>query len=131
MNPLIWILLAALVVVGIAFRLLLPSVGREIGRALKSGEVGGLLAAIQKLRPGAQPSAYNFAIRRLWDSYRRKEAVSLIRELARAFPATHIAQYWLDQLLKVEPALAQSDLGKEFLDTYYQPALAAQCGQVG
>ena len=58
-------------------------------------------------------------------------ALSLIQFLARDYGTTPIAQYWIQQALQVEPAMAKRSFTQEFLDTYFQPEVAAKCGQVG
>jgi len=131
MTAIVWIGLALLVVAVVVFRLLVPSLDSIVDRAAKHGDLSGLVEVIQRRPEAVQPTVYNHAIRRLWDGYQRELAVALIRELARNFGPTRIAQYWLQQVQQVEPKLAIEKLGKEFLDTHYLPELAAQCGPVG
>ncbi len=84
-----------------------------------------------KKNEASQPAAFNHAVRRLWDSYQRLLAIELIKELAQIYGEKPITQYWLKQVLTVEPQLAKQNLPKEFLDNYYQPEVAAQCGNAG
>jgi hypothetical protein len=131
MGIAIWIGLGLLLVAFAAFRLLVPPLGSLADRAVRTKDLGPLIAAIQRKNETVQPTAYNHAIRRLWDAYHREQAIELIRELARNYGTVRIAQYWLQQVQQVEPKLAQEKLGKDFLATYYVPELAAQCGPAG
>jgi len=131
MTTALWIAVGFLAFALVFWRLLMPSIEREVDRASRSKDLAPVLQHIARLRTGAQPVAYDLAIKRLWDSYQRELAIPLVRELARNHGTAHIAQYWLDRVIKVEPALAKDHLGQEFIETYYQPGLAAQCGRVG
>jgi hypothetical protein len=111
--------------------ILRPNLDRLVARAVASGELGELQRSIEKRREGAQPAAYNYAIRRLWDAYHRELAARLARELARNFGTVPISQYWLQQVLQVEPAIASQQFDKEFLATYFVPEVAARCGKAG
>jgi hypothetical protein len=131
MEVILWVSLGLAFLAVVAFQLFGPSLIRMVDRAAAQGDMTPLIAWIAKRSVAARPNAYNQAIKRLWDSYQRPLTVPLIRELAKNHGSLHIAQYWLDQLQKVEPELARRDLGEEFLRIYYQPSLAAQCGKVG
>lgn len=121
-----------LVFVGfIVYRQMVPSLDSLADRAAREKDLAPLLLVIQRRPEGGQPTAYNHAIRRLWDSFQRPLAVELMRELAKNYGTTRITQYWLKQVQEVEPKLAMDKLGKQFLETYYLPELAAQCGPVG
>ena len=122
----------ALLVVGfLVYRQVVPSLDSLTDRAARENDLAPLIQVIQRRPEGAQPTAYNHAIRRLWDGFQRPLAVELMRELAKNYGTTRITQYWLKQVQQVEPKLAMDKLGKEFLETYYLPELAAQCGPVG
>jgi hypothetical protein len=123
--------LGALIVAFLVYRVFVPSLDGLADRAAREGNLGPLLAAIEKRPESAQPTAYNHAIRRYWDGFQRPLAVELIRTLAMNFGTTRITQYWLRQVQQVEPKLARELLGREFIKTYYLPEVAAQCGPVG
>jgi hypothetical protein len=127
----IGIAVGVIVLAVLFWRLFLPGLGPLVDQAAKSGDLGPLLAALQKMREGAQPAAYNHAIRRLWDGYQRELAARLARELARNFGTVPISQYWLRQILQVEPGIAKVQFDQEFLNTYYVPEVAARCGPAG
>ena len=127
----IWIGLGALILGYVAFRVLAPSVDGLADKAAREGDLEPLLDAIRKKPESSQPTEYNHAIRRLWDGYHRELAIELLRDLAKNYGTARITQYWLKQVQQVEPQLTLDKLGKEFLETYYLPDLAAQCGPVG
>ena len=129
-TPLL-IVIGALILFVIASRLMLPSLAAEISKARESGDIGPIVDAIKKLRPGARTTAYNHAIRQLWDSFDRELAFDLIKDLARNHPEALITQYWLDHAQKVEPQIARRRFDRRFLERYYQPEVAAKCGPVG
>ncbi len=115
----------------VLWQALRPNLDRLVAQAVKTGELGELQRFIEGRREGAQAAAYNYAIRRLWDAYHRELAARLARELARNFGTVPISQYWLRQILQVEPGIAKDQFDKEFLATYYVPEVAARCGPAG
>jgi hypothetical protein len=131
MPILVLLLVAGVLVVLLISKLFAPSLDPAINAVLKGGEVGPLLERLQQLRPGAQPDAFNRAIRRLWDEYQRERAVPLIRALAVAHSKERISQYWLGQVQTVEPELARASFDEAFLAEHYQPEVAHACGPVG
>lgn len=120
-----------LAVVLVARWLMIPSLAAPVAAARERGEIEPVVEAVEKLKPSARPTAYNHAIRQLWDSYERPLAIELIKVLAEGHSSALIAQYWLKQALQVEPQLARKRLSQKFLETYYQPKVAASCGPVG
>jgi len=128
-----WIWLGAVaVIVLLALRSrFAPSVASLVRRAAKSADLDPVLAALSKKRPTAQPTAFNQAIRLLWDMDERPLALELVKELAARHGDAKIAQYWLKQALTVEPAIARKVLSRAFVAEHYQPEVAAQCGPVG
>ncbi len=126
-----WMIVVAIVVGFVVWKLMIPSLAAPVREAREQGEPGPIVAAVEKLRPSARPTAYNHAIRQLWDSYERPLAIELVKELAEKHSKALIAQYWLKQVQQVEPELARKQISREFLNTYYKPEVAAQCGPVG
>jgi len=127
----IWIGVGTLVLALVIWRLVVPSLDSAVDLAAREKDLAPLLKAIEMKAEAARPTAYNHAIRRLWDGFQRRLAVDLIRELAMNHGTSRITQYWLKHVRQVEPGLAREQLGREFYDTYYLPELAAQCGPVG
>jgi catalase len=131
MSPVVIILIVGALLVVIGPKLFAPSIEKEVQRAAKSGDLTALINLILNLRASAQADAFNTAIRRLWDSYEREKAAALVKELAERFPDERIAQYWLDQVQKVEPDIAKRMLEADFVAQYYRPEVAARCGSFG
>lgn len=107
------------------------SMDGPIDRAIKKGDMEGLLEALIQRPEAGRPTAFNRAIKRLWDNYQREEAVPLIRALAEHHGEVQIAQYWLDTLRTVEPELAAVHLESGFLDKHFKAEVAAKCGAAG
>ena len=107
------------------------SLDRAIDAAAKAGDPAPALAAIAKRSPDAQPTAYNHAIRRLWDAYERQIAARLVCELGHHHDSSKITQYWIQQVMSTEPAIAREAFSEDFLSAHYQPEVAATCGKVG
>jgi len=132
MPPIVWIAIAAGVVLIILLsKVFMPSLDKVVGQSAKQNDTRPILEAISKMSAGARPSAYNRAIRRLWDGYQRPLAAELVVELAKNHGDSNIAQYWIKQVMTVEPQMAQEKFSREFIKDHYQPEVAAKCGQVG
>ena len=131
MSAWIWAGSVAVVVLVMLWSRFAPSIGNLVRQAASSGDLGPVLAALKKKRPAAQPTAFNHAIRLLWDVHERQLALELIKELAARHGDARIAQYWLRQALTVEPAISRKVLSRAFVTEHYQPEVAAQCGPVG
>jgi hypothetical protein len=82
MPDLIWVGLLAAVALWLLWSWLSPSMARLVVRASKTGNLDPVLAALTKKRPAAQPTAFNHAIRLLWDMDDRRLALELVKELA-------------------------------------------------
>lgn len=132
MPPIVWIAIAAgVIVLFLLSKVFMPSLDKVVGLSAKQNDNRPILEAISKMSAGAQPSAYNRAIRRLWDGYQRPLATELVVELAENHGESNIAQYWIKQVMTVEPQMAREKFSKEFIKDHYQPEVAAKCGQVG
>ncbi len=132
MSSSMWLaLIAGAFVVFLLYRAVKTPLNKVVDAAAEKQETGLILEAIGQLRESARPAGYHRAIRRLWDRYNRPLAAELVKELAKSHAEIPIAQYWLKQVITVEPALAKSKFTKKFLRTYYQPEIAAKCYHVG
>jgi len=131
MSGLIWVGIVAAIVLFLLWGRFAPSIGSLARRASKTGDLGPVLAALNKKRPAAQPTAFNQAIRLLWDIDERALALGLVKELAASHGNARIAQYWLKQALTVEPGISRKVFTRAFVTEHYQPEVAAQCGPVG
>ena len=131
MPAIAWAAIAATVILIILWRALSTSLDKTIARAVEEEKIDAIVEAIRKHRADAQPTLYNHAIRRLWDTYERELATELVKEFAKNHHTESIAQYWLKQVAQAEPSLATSILTKPFFDSYYLPEVANRCGPVG
>jgi hypothetical protein len=98
--------------------------------ARKTGELGALVAAIETTPYSEQATQWDQAIGELWQSYAREEATRLVMEAAERSDAD-IIQYWIRQVLEVEPEIASEHFTQEFLEEHFQPEVAAKCGRTG
>jgi hypothetical protein len=129
----VWILagMVALLALMMLWSRLAPSLAGLVRQAARTGDLGPVLDAIEKKRPAARPTAFNYAIRLLWDRYERRLAMDLVRELAARHGDARIAQYWLRQALTAEPEISRTVLSRAFVAEHYRPEVAAQCGPAG
>jgi hypothetical protein len=131
MSGLYWAGPFAVIVLLVLWSRFATSVGGLVRQAVKTGDLGPLVVALAKKRPAAQPTAFNHAIRLLWDKYERRLALELVKELAARHGDARIAQYWLKQALSTEPAISRKVFSRAFVAEHYQPEVAAQCGPAG
>lgn len=131
MTAAFWILVVGLIGAVIVWRSMSPSLAGPIALAREQGDITPVVEVIERMRPGARPAAYNHAIRQIWDAYERPLAIELVKVLAEKHGSALIAQYWLKQVLQVEPHLARQHITQDFIKAHYQPEVAAHCGPVG
>ncbi len=127
----IWLPVAALLVALWTWFRLHPDPVVLSRRAVKTGEFGPLLTALDRIRPAAQPTEYHRVIRNMWYGYHREEAVRVAKEFARHHREAPVAQYWLRQFLEKEPKIAHEHLDERFLAEFHDPCVAAKCGNCG
>lgn len=77
-----------------------------------------------------RPTHWDDALSRLWQNYSRIEAARVLTEAARESDAS-ILQYWIRQVLEVEPDIARKIFSEEFLESCYEPEVASRCGKSG
>jgi hypothetical protein len=131
MTGVIWVGVASAIALLVLWSRFAPSIDRLVRRAATTGDLVPVLAAITRKRPGAQPTAFNQAIRLLWQMDERSLALELVKELAARHDDARIAQYWLKQALTIEPTISRRVLPEAFVTEHYQPEVAAQCGPAG
>ena len=98
--------------------------------ARDTGDVGPLAQAIAATPERGQGNQWDQAIGQLWRTYERDTAALLVIEAARACDHS-IIQYWINQVMTVEPEIARERFTPEFLTEYYRPEIASQCGRCG
>ncbi len=126
-----WLVVGGIFLLFVFWRAFMPSLDKAVARAVRERDLGPVRDAIAKRSESGQPAGYNHAVRRLWDSYERPMAIELIKEMASNYGTAPITQYWIDVVLKVEPKMARKRFSRGFLNTYYQPEVAAKCGPAG
>ena len=131
MAGMYWAVAVAGIVLLMLWSRFAPSVSGLVMKAVKSGDLVPLLEALARKRTAAQPTAFNHAIRLLWDMSERRLALELVKELAARHGDARIAQYWLGQALTIEPAISREVFSRAFVTEHYQPEVAAQCGPAG
>lgn len=101
-----------------------------LSEAHSSGELDGVVEAVQAAPADKRPTKWDHAIDQLWQAYNRETAAELVVEAAERSDAT-ILQYWIQQVLEVEPRIADEVFSEEFLADHYDPAVASRCGKSG
>lgn len=96
--------------------------------ARETGKIELLVEAIEARPESEQATHWDHAIDSLWNSYAREEAARLTMEAAPRCDSDAI-QYWMRQVLEVEPEIASNVFTPEFLDEFFKPEIAAQCGK--
>lgn len=106
------------------------SVDSALAETKKTGDPMPVVEAITAVDEERRPTKWDYAINRLWQAYARETAAAVIVAAAERSEAT-ILQYWIQQVLQVEPEIAETTFSEEFLETHYRPEVAARCGKSG
>jgi hypothetical protein len=128
MTP--WLILAVLGLV--AWALLArrgPSAVTLAREAARGQDPGPVLRAAAALPVGRRSAFFHAAIGELWASWNRPLAARLVREYAILCPDEKLCQYWLQQVLQVEPVVAREAFDPDFLTAVYRPEVAKSCCQ--
>lgn len=96
----------------------------------RSGTPSPVVAVISQAPEDERPNLWNQAISKLWQTYDRREAAELVVEAVQTSDAT-ILQYWMNQILEVEPDIASEVFDQAFIDEHYDPDVASRCGPSG
>lgn len=112
----------------------LASQAKQLEAALNSMRQGGspspVLAVVSQAPDDKRPDLLNQAISGLWQSYDRRKAALLVKEAVQVSNAT-VLQYWMNQVLEVEPDIAEDVFDQAFIDQHYNPEVAERCGPSG
>ena len=106
-------------------------IGRLVDRTLATGDPSDLVEHLSRQPETTRPTAFDQAVRNLWDRYERAMAARVVRAGAGLVAGASITQYWIRQILEVEPEVSRREFDDDFLETYYQPEVAARCGKMG
>ncbi|MEL6179418.1 MAG: hypothetical protein AAFS10_10715 [Myxococcota bacterium] len=103
---------------------------RALQHARRTGELAPVVEAIERTPRPSQPNAWDQALSELWRAYERELAARLVMEAARRSDAD-IVQYWIRQVLEVEPEIAREVFTPSFVNEYFDPLVASRCGRGG
>jgi hypothetical protein len=78
----------------------------------------------------SQASLWDQAIGQLWQRYEREMAAQVIM-IAASDNEAKILQYWIKQVLEIEPEIAREQFTPEFMRTSFRPEVASSCGRCG
>ena len=125
-----WWVIAAAATLALAYWILSPGKFRSaVEQAKRSGEVAGIVAAVEAEPEKKHPNLWDQSISTLWQEYHRETAVLLMVAAARRSDAP-VVQFWLKKAMDVEPELATEHFTEEFLEEFFRPEVAAKCGRV-
>ncbi|TXD43754.1 hypothetical protein FRC96_01125 [Lujinxingia vulgaris] len=131
MTMTLWMIVAAIAaVVVVLWQFGAGRLQKPLAHAMRTGELAGVLAAVESASPAEQPTLWDHAIGELWKAYQRETATRLITEAAARSDAD-IVQYWVRQAMEVEPEIAAQYFSPEFLEAFFKPEVAARCGRKG
>lgn len=132
MTSTVLTLILALAALAVVAWLLRPGqLGRAVDRAMKTRDLEPLAEIVRKKRGEERATAFNHAVRRLWDGYERELAAHFVTLMAPELSDVRIVQYWMKQILEVEPELARQRFADTFLEQFYRPDVAQKCGAFG
>jgi hypothetical protein len=126
-----WVMFGAAafgVVAAVGFRG--SALSRALKHARKTGEVADLAEVIATSPDKGQATRWDHAINSLWQGYSREAATLLVVEAATRSDAD-IVQYWIGQILQVEPEFAGQHFSEDFLAEHFEPEVASRCGRKG
>jgi len=131
MTSVLSIAFVGVLFVGLLFLALNNPLEKAIQRTLSAQNLEPLIAHLSRGNEPALPNMYHRAINRLWTSHERELATGLVKVLTVTHPTAKISQYWINQALTVEPAIARDNFSDDFLGRYFNPQVASQCGPGG
>ncbi len=131
MMVLIWVAIGVVVTAAVILGSKSKSgLARGLVKARATGEVGGLVAAIEASPVASRATLWDQAIGALWADYAREAATNLIMAGAQRSDAD-ILQYWIQRVMEVEPEIAEAYFSEDFLAEHFRPQVAAGCGRCG
>jgi hypothetical protein len=125
----IWFVLAAVGLAAIAMFFMRRPSGKSVMAAARAGDVAPIVASIES-GSGDSATRWDHAISELWSTYHRETAALLVVEAAHRSD-DDIVQYWIAQVIQVEPDIARVTFTQEFLTEHFRPDVASRCGRKG
>lgn len=127
-----WMILGVCVVV-VGFVATGSTRGHSIKRGMRAARATGDLAPLTealKAQPDESGTHWDQAIGALWQAYAREAAAGLVVVAAQHSQAK-IVQYWIKQVIEIEPEIAKEVFTPQFLMAHFDPSVASQCGRCG
>ncbi len=106
-----------------------PSALAAAREAVARDDLAPVLTVVATLPPERRGAFFHAAIRELWGAWHRPLAARLVREFATQCPDDTLCQYWLQQVLQIEPGVARDAFDEAFLTAVYRPEVAKSCCQ--
>ncbi len=127
-----WWILGVAALVAVAFTLRpRASVTRLVDQAVAAKDPGCLVEHLATVPEPSRPTNFDQAVRGLWDIYERRLAARLVHGAADLVAGATITQYWIRQIMEVEPEVSKEVFDDPFLERLYRPEVAARCGKMG
>ena len=120
---------AALLFVGVAA--VFGAGSSPIKEARKAKDPSPLVDELAKKDEPARPTSFNKTFQLLWEAYDRDLAAQFLKASMPLMADARIVQYWIKQIMEVEPEISQEVFDTEFLTRFYRPDIAASCGRFG
>lgn len=131
MSSWLWIAFGVFVVGFIAAGTWRPGgMRRALAHARRTGDVAQIVVHIEQSPGSDRATMWDNAIGELWQAYAREAAARLIVEATSRSDA-QVLQYWIRQVLEIEPEIAAEVFDQEYLEAHFKPDVAAQCGRCG
>lgn len=96
----------------------------------KTGDLRPLAVALTTAPEAKRADTIDQTFTRLWNGYERDTAAKLLVEIAPQSDAM-IVQYWMRQVLEIEPEIAAEVFSMEFVEEHFNPEVASKCGRCG
>ena len=103
---------------------------RALARARTTGDFEPLIAYVEGKSSAGQANEWDQILGELWRKYDRELAARLLMVAAPRCDAK-ILQYWLGQVLSIEPEIAEEVFTPEFVQLHFKPDVAMSCGKCG
>ena len=101
-----------------------------IRQARKDGDLSKLSRMLCATPLATRADSIDQVCTRLWNLYERELVAELLTKIA---PSTDdmIVQYWMRQVLEIEPEIAAETFTIGFLEEHFNPEVASKCGRRG
>ena len=102
-----------------------------IKQARKAKDPTPLIEELAKKGEPARPTSFNRTFQQLWEAYDRDLAAQFLKASIPLMADARIVQYWIKQIMEVEPEISEELFDPDFLALHYRPDIAASCGKFG